>query len=172
LKTIRYLAYGSNLHPARIGERLDAVRSLGRTTLTGWALRFHKSSTDGSGKCNLIADPAGVAYGAVYEISLADKRRLNTIEGAGNGYMDSTIELPVFGQASVYLAELSYIDDRLAPYDWYQAFVVGGARHHRMPAAYIAQISGTATVRDQDTARRSHNLAILNSIAFPRLRHE
>jgi AIG2-like family len=166
LKTVRYLAYGSNLHPARIGARIGSVRSLGSAQLPGWTLRFHKSSADGSGKCNLIADPMGVAYGVIYEIPITDKRRLDTIEGVGDGYVDTSIELPAFGQARVYLAEPSHINDRLTPYDWYLAFVVDGARHHRMPAAYIARINGTATVRDQDTARRSRNRAILYAAGF------
>lgn len=167
LKTIRYLAYGSNLHPARIGARLGSVAALGSTRLSGWALRFHKSGADGSGKCNLIADPAALAYGAVYDISLADKRRLDAIEGLGNGYLEESIELAVFGEARVYLAERSHIDDRLMPYDWYQAFVVRGARHHRLPAAYIDQISAIEVVRDPDEARRSRNLAILNATGPP-----
>ncbi len=161
MPTIRYLAYGSNLYPARLGARVAGVTSLGISALPGWALRFHKSSADGSGKCNLIRDPAATAYGAVYEISLADKQRLDTIEGAGVGYQDVRIELTAYGGVYVYLAEPSHINDHLQPYDWYHAFVIAGARHHRFPDTYIAQIARVDSLRDPDDARRSRNQAIL-----------
>ncbi len=164
MQTIRYLAYGSNLHPARIGERLGRVTFIGTTQLPGWALRYHKFSEDGSGKCNLIADPSSVAYGAIYEFSLENKQQLDTIEGVGRGYANTRIELPEFGQTWVYLAVPSHIDDRLIPYDWYHAFVVRGAQHHEFPAAYIAAINSVEYIRDADEKRRAENMAIANSI--------
>ncbi|MFT4562439.1 MAG: gamma-glutamylcyclotransferase [Gammaproteobacteria bacterium] len=163
METIRYLAYGSNLLPARIGARLDSFVTLGTTALPGWRLCFHKMGADGSGKCNLIVDPRGRAYGAVYELSLGDKTHLDAIEGVGKGYSDKSIELDAFGPAWVYLAEPSHIDDQLIPYDWYHSFVLYGARHHRFPADYIHEITDVACVPDQDLNRRTENLAILNS---------
>ena len=161
---IRYLAYGSNLHPARIGARLGAITALGTTVLPGWGLRFHKLSDDGSGKCNLVADPDATAYGAVYELSSASKQRLDLIEGVGKGYLDTRIVLPKFGAAWVYLAATSHIDDRLQPYDWYHAFVLRGAELNQFPAAYVAEILGVAAVQDPNAERRKENQAILASI--------
>ena len=49
-----YLAYGSNLHPVRLTERVPSARFLGLTSLFGYQLRFHKRhEPDGSGKCNM-----------------------------------------------------------------------------------------------------------------------
>jgi gamma-glutamylcyclotransferase len=163
LQTIRYLAYGSNLLPARIGARLNNVRSLGSVELDGWRLCFHKLGADGSGKCNLIADPQSVAYGAVYELSQVDKERLDSIEGVGHGYSDTTIELPQYGPAWVYLAESSHIDDHLLPYDWYHAFVLYGAKHHQFPSDYLFDINRVTSMPDYDESRRVENLAILDS---------
>ena len=165
MQTIRYLAYGSNLHPARIGARLGAVTPLGTIELPGWALRFHKFSEDGSGKCNLIAEPASAAYGVVYEFSLENKQYLDAIEGVGRGYTDARIELPRFGEAWVYLAEPSYINEDLVPYDWYHAFVLDGARLNKFPAPYVAQITRVAPNRDPDPQRRADNMAIIDSTA-------
>jgi gamma-glutamylcyclotransferase len=163
METIRYLAYGSNLLPARIAARLDSFVTLGTTALPGWRLCFHKMGADGSGKCNLIVDPGAIAYGAVYELSLSDKTRLDTIEGVGNGYSDQSIELDAFGPAWVYLAEPSHINERLFPYDWYHAFVLYGAKHHLFPEDYINGIMDVACVPDEDTSRRAENTAILNT---------
>ncbi len=164
MPTIRYLAYGSNLHPARISARLGTITKLGTTELPGWSLRFHKYGNDGSGKCNLIADPSSVAYGAVYEFSSERKQRLDAIEGVGKGYHDVRIELPRFGEAWVYLAEPSHIDDALQPYDWYHAFVLRGTELNRFPDAYIAEIQNVPAVQDPNEKRRRDNQAILDSI--------
>jgi gamma-glutamylcyclotransferase len=164
MQTIRYLAYGSNLHPARISVRLGSITHLGTAELPGWALRYHKASEDGSGKCNLIADPSSIAYGALYEFSLEKKQHLDTLEGVGRGYIDTSIELPEFGQAWVYLAESSHVDDSLIPYDWYHAFVVRGAQHHKFPAAYIDEIDRIERDRDPNEKRRTENMAIADSV--------
>ncbi len=166
MKAIRYLAYGSNLHPARIGARLGAITLIGITELHGWALRYHKFSEDGSGKCNLIADASSIAYGAVYELSLENKQHLDTIEGVGRGYTDTCIELPEFGQTWAYLAQPSHIDDRLTPYDWYHAFVARGAQYHNFPAEYADAINRVEFIRDPNVKRRADNLAIANSILY------
>ncbi len=167
MDTVPYLAYGSNLHPARIGARLDSITTLGTVELPGWAVHYHKSSADGSGKCNLTPAASGTAYAAVYEISLADKARLDHIEGVGNGYRSTCIDVEIFGTVWVYLAEESYIDDRLVPYDWYRAFVVEGARHHRFPAPYVDKLGAIGAACDPDDARRSANWALLGSVADP-----
>lgn len=47
-----YFAYGSNTSTARLRERMPSCKPLGIATLPGHALRFHKRSTDKSGRCN------------------------------------------------------------------------------------------------------------------------
>jgi hypothetical protein len=160
MQTIRYLAYGSNLLPARITARLGSCTTLGTIRLSGWQLCFHKIGADGSGKCNIVTAPASVAYGAVYELPLSHKQQLDTIEGVGKGYTDVTMILKDYGSAQVYLAEPSSIDEQLIPYDWYRAFVLSGATYHRFPASYLAEINAVETIRDPDDARRTENLSI------------
>jgi len=167
MKTLRYLAYGSNLLPARLGARLGGIRALGRIALPGWELQFHKSGGDGSGKCDLVASPGGHAFGAIYEISVADRVRLDTIEGVGHGYRGTTIEITAIGQVYVYLAEDTHINPELQPFDWYHGFVVAGARHHGFPADYIAAIESITPTRDSDDERRGANLAILHGTPPP-----
>ena len=160
MDTTLYLAYGSNLLPARLAARLSALTAVGVTELPGWRLCFHKLGTDGSGKCNLVADSNAVAHGALYQFSLDDKSRLDVIEGVGNGYTGKLIEVPDIGESYVYLADPAHIDNRLVPYDWYHAFVASGARHHQFPPEYLAEIDSVATIRDPDETRRTENLRI------------
>lgn len=163
MSTIRYLAYGSNLYPPRIGERLGGIRALGTAALPGWSLRFHKLGADGSGKCDLVAAPDELAFGAVYEISLADRARLDRIEGVGHGYFGALIDVAEFGELYVYRAQPSHIDSDLEPFDWYHDFVLAGARHHAFPRDYIERIQRVGVIRDADDGRRDENLKILAS---------
>jgi len=165
MSSILYLAYGSNLLPARLNARLGAVDLRGTAALPGWELRFHKLGADGSGKCNLVSHASARAHGAVYEISLAAKTRLDEIEGVGRGYSGVTIELADFGEVYVYLAEAVHIEETLVPFDWYHAFVLAGAELHNFPRDYCAQIAGVATRTDPDEARRHANRALLEAAA-------
>jgi hypothetical protein len=162
MRTIRYLAYGSNLLPARLRARLQSIRVLGAAALPGWQLHFHKRGADGSGKCNLVQTPGGVAYGAVYELSLEAKAQLDEIEGLGKGYRDAVLMLADHGEAHVYLAEPAHIDDALIPYDWYHAFVLAGGRHHGFPARYLERIAVIPVDIDPNERRRRVNQGILN----------
>lgn len=163
MRSIRYIAYGSNLLPARLRARLQSIRVLGTVALPGWQLHFHKLGADGSGKCNLLETPGGIAYGAVYELSLDAKARLDEIEGLGKGYRDAVLTLADHGDAHVYLAEPAHIDDTLTPYDWYHAFVLAGGRHHGFPARYLERIAAVRVVIDPNERRRGVNQGILDA---------
>ena len=164
MSTIRYLAYGSNLYPPRLAARLDGIIIAGSVALPGWSLRFHKLGADGSGKCDLVRDPDAIAFGAIYEISLADRARLDRIEGVGHGYRGGEIDVAGHGDVYVYRAERSHVDANLEPFDWYHGFVLAGARHHAFPPDYISQIERVVPIRDRDKRRRAENLEILGRI--------
>jgi hypothetical protein len=52
---VLYFAYGSKMSSIRLRERMPSCRAIGTATLPGHVLRFHKRSTDKSGKCNAFA---------------------------------------------------------------------------------------------------------------------
>nr|MDQ2697092.1 gamma-glutamylcyclotransferase [Pseudomonadota bacterium] len=85
---LKYFAYGSNLHPLRLRERVPSATVLGVAELAGWRLRFHKRGQDRSGKCNII--PTGRSgdrvIGVIYAMAAADKDKLDAAEGLGKGY--------------------------------------------------------------------------------------
>lgn len=163
-----YLAYGSNLHPVRLGERVPSARVLGTVALSGWSLRFHKrSDVDGSAKCDLLrtAAESDLAYGAVYRMAARDKPALDAAEGAG--YRQQNLEVDLDGaarQAFAYLAEPSYREESLPPYDWYRDLVAAGARFLGLPRSYVSAIEGVSAVPDTDQARCRHASTILAAI--------
>lgn len=164
-----YLAYGSNLHPLRIIERVSSSRLVGIARLERYDVTFVKRSVDGSAKCNLLFtdDVDDVAYAAIYQISESQKHLLDKAEGLGHGYEETTFEMNVNDAALscfAYIAASSHLDPALVPYDWYKALVIEGARYHRFPKAYIDRLDRTECLPDPDAERSLRNADLLIQI--------
>lgn len=160
---LNYLAYGSNLHPLRLQQRVPSARPLGAVELRGWQLRFHKRGRDGSAKCNLIetGDTAHCVHGVVYAIAAAEKPALDRAEGLGRGYRLQRLRLAGIGETFFYVASPAYIDDSLQPFGWYKAYVVEGARFHELPADYVGSIEQVAAIADPQPQRQCDNIRLL-----------
>ena len=76
-----YLAYGSNLHPVRLSERVPSAELLGVVELREYRLVFQKRGWDGSSKCTLVrtGETSVGAYGAMYAIDAIHKSRLGPL---------------------------------------------------------------------------------------------
>ncbi|MBI4694853.1 MAG: gamma-glutamylcyclotransferase [Gammaproteobacteria bacterium] len=164
--SLRYLAYGSNLHPGRLGARIAIEGFLGTTALPGWRLTFDKRGADGSAKCDLkhTGMAGDCAWGAVYALDPAAKATLDAIEGLGKGYGERELIVPELGAVALYVASGSALDPTLVPFDWYREIVVAGARHHGFPASYVASIAAVAACRDPDAERAAKHRELLASL--------
>ena len=72
---MKYFAYGSNMHPARLKARLPNILCIsGIFTLPGHTLRFHKVGKDRSAKCDAFytGNKADHVLGVLYEIDPDD----------------------------------------------------------------------------------------------------
>lgn len=156
-----YAAYGSNLHPVRLIDRTPTARLKGTARVPGYSLRFHKRSMDGSGKCSILPGGDGV-YCAIYEMSAGDRRTLDDIEG--KGYDEISLDVPGFGSCFSYIAQPDFVDDRLAPYDWYKALVIAGTRLHDFPDDYIRRIDALRAPPDPDPGRRAGQWALVRKV--------
>ena len=163
-QAVRYLAYGSNLHPERLAARVGEPLAARTVRVAGWAIRFHKRSQDGSGKCDIVPDAEQHIYGALYALTPRAKRRLDDIEGVGFGYSVTEIHVPELGTLTTYRALAHTIDSGLKPYSWYHQLVLSGARHHRFPTAYLDSLRAIPTVEDPDPDRHAREVKI---IGFP-----
>ena len=167
-----YFAYGSNLPFLRMLERTSKdLRLRGKFEWKGRRLVFSKKSTDCSGKCTAIATSDDkVVWGAIYQLTPADKRRLAAFEV---GYHEQVLPLVidnVLKQGFTYIANEELIDKTLRPYGWYKGLVLAGARQHGFPPAYIAMIEGVVEMPDSNAARRAKEEARLAPIkAAPEL---
>jgi len=169
---VRVFAYGSNLCLERIAARIEHVRPIATGTVRGYQLRFNKKSRDGSAKANAHATgvDTDVVWGAVYEMEPADKRRLDVFEGLGTHYFESQVEVATTDGSSLsawmYHASPAFIDEGIAPYDWYHRFCVEGARYHGFPDDYVARIAASASDPDPDRARYRREVAVLSGEAM------
>ncbi len=166
-RTIKYFAYGSNMHPLRLRRRVPSCRVVGVARLDGYCLTFHKRGRDGSGKCNVhvSTNPGDQVEGVVYEMDGSDKVMLDRAEGLGQGYDEATLTVLSAGieyRAFLYVADGRFIDDSLTPYTWYKALVVGGACHHGLSPQYVKKIERVKAVDDLDAERADRSFAILH----------
>ncbi|MDX1515988.1 MAG: gamma-glutamylcyclotransferase family protein [Woeseiaceae bacterium] len=151
---MRYAAYGSNLHPLRLQQRLASMKLLGTQRLGTRSLAFHKRGRDGSGKCSISVGSDSL-FVAVYEIDPDGLARLDRIEGVGTGYDRIVVDVPGYGACHSYRASPSYVDESLKPFDWYRELVLLGCRYHGFPPDYTDRIRRADTMEDPDRNRRS-----------------
>jgi hypothetical protein len=167
-----YFGYGSNMLTARLRARVPSAVPRMHGTVSGYHLRFHKRSRDGSGKCNIVPAEGDVVHGVVFEVTAAELDALDEAEQRGRGY--ERCEVQVRGEyasvtAFAYEAQPAYIDDALLPYEWYHALVLAGARQHGLPAPYVDQLESVPSYPDPDEERRRRYRALLDEAGYPLL---
>ncbi|MGD8289242.1 MAG: gamma-glutamylcyclotransferase [Gemmatimonadota bacterium] len=145
-------AYGSNLDTDRMTGRVPSATVVGRASLVGFELRFHKQGwKDGTGKADAFAvdHPEAVVHGIVYRVDVSELDALDVHE---TGYERRLVELSIGTregvtelEAWVYMAVPDVIDGTLVPTGWYLDHVVRGAREHGLPPELIAWLKAHPT---------------------------
>lgn len=171
MQLVYCVAYGSNLHPIRMEERVPSARVLGVVELSGLSLAFYKQSTDGSGKCLLLTsqESSSKVYGVLYAFDPAHKAGLDTAEGKGKGYFEQQVSVPLNGvdyQAFIYMASSTHIDVSLKPYHWYKNLVLAGSRFHKFPLEYVLAIESVASAEDPIADRKKLNEYLLHRMGW------
>ncbi len=162
---MHYFAFGSNMLSARLRARVGEIPPGVAGRITGYQLRFHKRSGDGSGKCDAYRtnDPVDAVHGVVYHISAAQQVLLDSFEGAGYDRVEISVAVrgdPV--DAFLYVADPDFIDPDLAPYHWYKQFVVTGAREFALPKGYLHGLAKVPAVADPDSERHVRNMRLIS----------
>ena len=166
---LHYFAYGSNLHPLRLRERVPSACVIGVIEAKGLKLTFSKRSEDHSGKCNVFqsGNPGDVVFGVVYEIDSKEKRALDEAESKGHGYNEQFLSCDINGlsfEPFTYVADSKYVDSALRPYEWYKQLVIEGAKYHLLPEEYISSLEAVFAVPDPDSKRSAKNMARLSNM--------
>jgi hypothetical protein len=108
--------------------------------VAGRRLTFSKTSTDGSGKCDieLTGDGKSRVEGVLFWIERGEKPRLDIAEGLNRGYDEVTVDVVTAGGIEIgltYVAGKKATDAARTPYHWYKALVIAGAIEHELPVA-------------------------------------
>ncbi len=166
---MKYFAYGSNMCTNRLKSRVPSCEFHCVGELRGYVLKYHKRSTDGSGKSNVI--PSGnskdVVIGVIFTIDESEKSLLD--EAEGQGYRETLVHInTAHGIVTVYMytAAPNYIDDSLVPYTWYKDFVLEGAREHGLSTEYIQKIIDFPDKPDPDINRERENRKLFPCISL------
>lgn len=164
MSRLRYVAYGSNLHPTRLAERVPSARLRGGAVLHGYELRFHKRGLDGSGKCNIV-EGSGCVLAAVFDLDSSEKHRLDAAESLGVGYLETHLDVKGYGRCFTYTATETHIDDTLLPYTWYKSLVLLGGRFNGFAADYLGRVKSVPGRQDPDRERHLRNMRLVTRIA-------
>lgn len=158
--TLKYFAYGSNLHFSRFQQRVPSARIIDKAVLPGYQLAFHKHGIDDSGKCNIIRSD-GEVHGVVYEMAIAEKPVLDQLE---SGYQSQQIIVNTDAgplKPYAYIATDDSVNHSLLPYHWYKLYVLHGALQHGLDSEYCSILESQASINDPDGKRHDEHLSIL-----------
>jgi gamma-glutamylcyclotransferase len=156
--TVDVFAYGSNMSPGQMKERVPAAEPVGVARLIGCEVVFNKASKDGTGKANLRRTPTGrgAVFGVVWRMNLDGLNALDSIEGSGYErrwdviqYLPLRVEpvrSPERSAALVetYVALPKAVRDGLQPSREYWGRVLEGAKWAKLSDRYIEKLSGAA----------------------------
>ncbi len=130
------LAYGSNLCPDRLAERVGEPLACERGAIPGFELRFNKHAQGGGAVCANIAWAGGSAAcpAVAWKLTREQIETLDLYEGAPVHYLRMT--LPFEGEergrriCQVYVARHDHIDQSLPPAEAYVAHIRRGYEWH------------------------------------------
>lgn len=158
-----YFAYGSNMSARRLNDRIKAIK-FANGKLLEHTLKFHKISSDGSGKCDAFETKNLDDYvlGVIYEIDKDDLEGLDRFEAKGKGYERKEVEIILEDMSRIFAITYyaTNIDKTLVPYDWYKYHVLHGAKENKLDENYIHFIESISSISDPDTKRNAKELEI------------
>jgi hypothetical protein len=96
-------------------------------------------------------------WGVVYEFAAAERGRLDAEEG---GYTPELMDIVdwrgvTHTGVAVYLANKSTTN--LRAFDWYKAYIIGGAVQHDLPKEYRTFLEQLPALHDHDVERERQN---------------
>ena len=167
-----YLAYGSNLHPLRLQQRLSQCELIARIEIPSHRLYFHKRGEDNSGKCDLIfSTPQDRCFGALYQIATTDAGTLDRFE-SGYHRRGLTVEIAAERyQGFTYQADKPMIAPDLQPFGWYLALITSGAEFLGFSAQYLQQLERTSSRSDPHPTKAEQHRQLVRQLQLHNRRY-
>jgi gamma-glutamylcyclotransferase (GGCT)/AIG2-like uncharacterized protein YtfP len=141
---MKYFAYGSNM----AGPVMDAVcaehRFLGPARLPGYRFAFMRRSVrTGTGVADIVPDPHGHVWGALYELEQDQLGPLDSKETLGSAYEHLDVVVLTDDGAShdaMAYAVIAKEPVEICPSLAYVQGLIQGARERSLPEGYVASL--------------------------------
>ena len=156
-----YFAYGSNLAPSTFVERRRITPlECHCAWLDDFALCFDLPVGPGErAVANLASVPGARTWGVAYRVSLDDAHRLDRTEGVDRGYYDRVGMTAMHHPSAAPLPAFTYQSRHgvagRKPSARYLGIILEGARHHALPAEWIAYLESLDLAVDERLAAGS-----------------
>ncbi|MEZ5091519.1 gamma-glutamylcyclotransferase family protein [Nocardioides sp.] len=137
-----YAAYGSNLDPARMGERCPHSPLHATGWLTGWRLTFGGEEYGWDGAIGtIVEDPLEQVFVAIYDVTPEDEVALDAFEQADQGlFMKTRVRAKTLdGELVVWAYVLDAYEGGL-PSASYLGMLADAAEAADAPADYVAAL--------------------------------
>lgn len=143
-----YFAYGSNMDEQRLkaANRCPNARFIFNAVLPEHRLVFSRGDDAGACTADVVAAPASLVWGVVYDITHSDRQQLDARECVGiRGYRPKELLVHPHGDLEQRVMVLTYgaRDSTVIqhpPSREYLECLLRGARHWGLPGDYIAQL--------------------------------
>lgn len=143
-----YFAYGSNLSPTQMQLRTGCVAPGLVCRLEHHRLLFNKRSSTTLGRvfANIVPAEGHTVWGVCYPCSQAMLDALDLHEGLQGGhYRRLEVQLHALSGAQLmaltYVAGPDFVGEARRPEPLYAQLILEGARHHGLPAEYLATLN-------------------------------
>lgn len=141
-----YFAYGSNMDLDQMQSRCPGTEVIGVGELPHYRIAFTRwSRAWDSGTADILPDRKEKIYGALYDLSLDDLKKMDKFADYPNSYIRQDIEVICKGER---LPAMTYIARRLGvflPSRSYLGKMVSGAMSHDIPEDYINYLKSIKT---------------------------
>jgi hypothetical protein len=137
-----YAAYGTNLDPARMGERCPHSPLATTGWLTGWRLTFGGEDLGWDGALStIVQDPLEQVFVAVYDVTREDEQHLDSWEAADSGlYRKTRVRVATLtGEQVTWTYVLDAYEGGL-PSASYLGMLADAAEAADAPADYVAAL--------------------------------
>lgn len=138
IKHAYYFAYGSNMLPKRLLERITKYHTAFVAVLPGHKFIYNKKNIDGTAKANIESNDGAEVHGVCFEIDQDDFAILKKDEG---GYDQRNIVVSTREESetkAVTYISVS-IDASLVASTEYKSIVLKGAEHWELSETYISE---------------------------------
>lgn len=149
-----YFAYGSNMNPDRVRQRLIKFDDFQAGILHDYRMTFNKRSAKfiGSASANVMLHKGAQTEGVIYRLIHADEIvTMDPYEGYPLRYDRLLLTISCqYGlvDAWVYVANQEYIDNNLKPNRWYLQHLLAGREF--LSNTYIEQLEAVECLPDSD----------------------